>query len=71
MKIQKHDLEINPRHALIVRLEKTRTTDPALASKVAEQVLDNARVAAGLMEDPRSMVKRMNELLEAVLASKT
>ena len=66
----KQDLEINPRHVLIVRLEKARTADPALAAKVAEQVLDNARVAAGLMEDPRSMVKRMNELLEAVLAGK-
>jgi TNF receptor-associated protein 1 len=44
-----------------------RETDSALAVKVAEQLLDNARAAAGLLEDPRTMVKRMNELLERIL----
>ncbi len=66
--LTKQDLEINPRHVLIARLEKTRLTDAALASKVAEQLLDNARVAAGVLEDPRSMIKRLNELLATVLA---
>jgi TNF receptor-associated protein 1 len=63
----KQDLEINARHAIMSRLEKMRQSDPALATKVAEQVLDNARVAAGLLEDPRLMLKRLNELLERVL----
>jgi molecular chaperone HtpG len=67
----KQDLEINPRHPVIVRLEKMRHTDEPLASKVADQVLDNARVAAGLLDDPRTMLKRLNELLEQVLAAKT
>jgi hypothetical protein len=35
---------------------------------VVETILDNARVAAGVMEDPRAMLKRMNSLLERVLA---
>ena len=48
-----------------------RQTDAALAGKVAEQVLDNARVSAGLMDDPRMMLKRMNELLEQVLTAKS
>ena len=65
------DLEINPRHAIIVRLAKMRETDEALATKVAEQVLDNARVAAGLLDDPRAMLKRLNELLEQVLTVKS
>ena len=64
----KQDLEINPHHALIARLERMRQTEAALAAKVAEQLLDNALVAAGLLEDPRAMVKRMNELLEQMLA---
>ena len=64
----KHDLEINPAHSILARLDAVRQTDAALAGSVAEQVLDNARVAAGLMEDPRAMLKRMNELLEKVLA---
>lgn len=66
----KHDLELNPRHALIARLHRIRQNNGALAAKVAEQLFDNARVSAGVMEDPRHMLKRMNELLEEVLASK-
>jgi molecular chaperone HtpG len=66
----RQDLEINPRHAIIARLDTMRSADASLAGKVAEQVLDNARVAAGLMEDPRTMIKRLNELLEAVLIRK-
>ena len=61
------DLEINPSHVIVKRLEAMRHSDAALAAKVAEQVLDNARVAAGLLEDPRVMLKRLNELLERVL----
>jgi len=34
-----------------------RLTDAPLAVKVAEQVLDNARVAAGLLEDRRAMLQ--------------
>jgi TNF receptor-associated protein 1 len=63
------DLEINPRHAVIVRLDAMRRTDEALAATVAEQVLDNARVAAGLLDDPRTMLGRLNTLLERVLTS--
>ena len=61
------DLEINPAHPLIVRLENIRQTNESLACKVAEQLYDNARIAAGLLEDPRTMLKRLNELLEQAL----
>lgn len=63
----KHDLEINPAHPVLSRLEVMRQKDAALAASVAEQILDNARVAAGLLEDPRAMLKRLNQLLEKVL----
>ncbi|RYD72861.1 MAG: molecular chaperone HtpG, partial [Verrucomicrobiaceae bacterium] len=56
----KPDLEINPDHPMMVRLEKLRHNDTALASQVAEQVFDNALVAAGLLEDPRTMLTRLN-----------
>ena len=45
-----------------------RQKDAPLAGSVAEQILDNARVAAGLLEDPRAMLTRLNQLLEKVLA---
>ena len=66
----KPDLELNPNHAMIAGVEKLRKTDAPLAAKIAEQIFDNARVAAGLLEDPREMLARANELLERLLASK-
>jgi TNF receptor-associated protein 1 len=67
---EKYDFEINQRHVVMARLEKMRGNDAALAAKVAEQLLDNARVAAGLLEDPRTMVKRLNELMAQMLSGK-
>ena len=67
--ISKHDLEVNPAHSIITRLDEMRQKDAALAAQVAEQILDNARVAAGLLEDPRAMLKRLNQLLEKVLTA--
>ncbi len=61
------DLEINPGNAMIARLEAMRHTDAALAAQVAEQILDNSLVAAGLLEDPRAMLGRLNGLLEKLL----
>ncbi len=63
----KYDFEINRAHPVIARLDAVRQKDAALASAVAAQLLDNARVAAGLLEDPRAMLTRMNTLLEKVL----
>jgi TNF receptor-associated protein 1 len=66
----KYEFEINPHHPIIVGLNRTREAKPELAKKVAEQVFDNARFAAGLLDDPRSMVKRLNSLLEEFVAEK-
>ncbi len=63
----RQDLEINPSHAMIVRLDQMRQKDADLARSVAEQILDNARVAAGVLDDPRVMLKRLNQILEKVL----
>jgi HSP90 family molecular chaperone len=63
----KHDFEINPAHPIMARLDAMRQKDPVLAGSVDEQILDNARVAAGLLEDPRAMLTRLNSLLEKVL----
>ena len=63
----KYDFEINPAHPIMAQLDAMRQKDAALAASVAEQLLDNARVAAGLLEDPRTMLNRLNQLLEKVL----
>jgi molecular chaperone HtpG len=64
----KPNLEINPDHPMLVRLNTIRQSDAALAGEVAEQIFDNALVAAGLLEDPRAMLGRLNSLLEKLLA---
>ena len=61
------DLEINPDHPIMTRLAKARTDHADLAGQVAQQVFDNALVIAGMMEDPRAMLGRLNGLLERVL----
>lgn len=60
------NLEINPRHAVIKRLFETHTGNPERAKLVAEQLLDNALISAGLLDDVTSMVARLNKLLENV-----
>ncbi len=60
------NLEINPRHAVIKRLFATHTSAPERAQLVAEQLLDNALISAGLLEDTTAMVARLNKLLETV-----
>jgi len=62
----KVNLEINPRHAVIKKLHAMRAADADKAELVAEQLLDNALIAAGLLEDPSRMVARLNKLLESV-----
>jgi molecular chaperone HtpG len=60
------NLEINPRHAVIKRLFETHAAQPEKAKLVAEQLLDNALISAGLLDDATAMVARLNKLLESV-----
>jgi TNF receptor-associated protein 1 len=60
------NLEINPRHAVIKRLFENQTANPEKAKLVAEQLLDNALISAGLLDDATSMIARLNKLLESV-----
>ncbi|KAI8375030.1 Hsp90 protein-domain-containing protein [Choanephora cucurbitarum] len=60
-------LEINPDHPVMKGLFSIRQTNPDLAKLVAEQVYDNALCAAGVLDDPRSMITRLNKLLEVTV----
>jgi TNF receptor-associated protein 1 len=63
----KVELEINPRHPLVRKLAETKDANPELAKLVALQMLDNSLIAAGLLEDARDTVKRMNQLMEKAM----
>jgi molecular chaperone HtpG len=58
-------LELNTRHPLVKRLDVLRRDDATrdFARELANQLNDNALMAAGLLADPRAMVERMNRLL--------
>lgn len=63
-------MEINADHPLLISLFESRETP--VAALVAAQLLDNALVAAGLVEDARYMLPRLNDILmSAVKAGKS
>jgi molecular chaperone HtpG len=57
-------LQINPRHSLVKNLATLRESDGELATLISQQLLDNARMAAGLLEDPSQMLQRNYQILE-------
>jgi molecular chaperone HtpG len=59
-------LEINPRSVVMKRLFDTHATSPDKAKLVAEQILDNSLISAGLLDDATPMVARLYKLLENV-----
>jgi molecular chaperone HtpG len=63
----KVELEINPRHPLVKKLSQSRESQPEIAKLVASQILDNALISAGLLEDARDTIKRMNDLMEKAM----
>ncbi len=60
------NLEINPAHPVIKHLAALRTEAPDKATLVGEQLLDNALISAGLLDDPTRMLARIYRLLEQV-----
>ena len=63
MPVTKATLEINPRHTVIHGLYELIESDKDTATLVAQQLTDNALLAAGLLENPHQMAARMNELI--------
>jgi molecular chaperone HtpG len=61
-------LEINPRSSLMHSLSKLTEKDPSTANLIAEQLLDNSLLAAGLLEDPQTLIARNLKLMEALAA---
>ena len=62
-------LEINPEHPIIHSLSRlhARGDKEEVAKLVAEQIFDNSLIAAGLVDDARNMLPRLNQILEKTL----
>ncbi|ETB57805.1 hypothetical protein YYC_04617 [Plasmodium yoelii 17X] len=56
-------LEINPTHTIIISIYHLKNTNEEVAKLLVEQLYDNACIAAGILEDPRSLLTKLNELL--------
>jgi TNF receptor-associated protein 1 len=65
--LQPQQLELNPRHQIVIGLAALSESDPTTARDIAEQLIDNALVGAGLMDDARTMLPRLNRVLELAL----
>lgn len=57
-------LELNPRHTLVHSVYHLKSTAPDIAKLIVEQLLDNAKMTARLLEEPHTMVDRLNQLLQ-------
>ncbi len=64
----KVELELNPRHPLVKKLAEARASQPDVAQLVAAQLLDNALISAGLLDDARGTIQRMNSLMEKAMS---
>jgi molecular chaperone HtpG len=64
----KVELEINPRHPLVRKLAEAKDSNPEVAGLVARQLLDNALISAGLLDDARDTIKRMTALMEKAMS---
>jgi len=62
-----YKLLVNLKHPILVSLSKAKGENPELAKLVAEQLLDNAILSAGILDEAREMLPRLNEILKSVL----
>lgn len=60
-------LELNPSHAIVRKLAGATSSNPELAGLLANQILDNALLSAGLLDDPQAMIGRMHSIMEKAL----
>ena len=60
-------LEINGGHPIIRQLSATPAAQPEPAAKVGAQLYANALIAAGLLDDPRTILANLNSILEETL----
>ena len=61
------EIEINPRHNLIKKLQEVRQEQSDLACMIAEQIVDNALLSAGLLDESKDMVNRIYDIMSKSL----
>jgi len=67
--LPRQQVQVNTKHPLIVSVNELRFKNEGLAKDAIEQIFDNALIQAGLVDDGRSMVSRINKLLQVAIDS--
>merc|ERR1712048_915060 len=57
-------LELSPKHHIVTTLYSIKDSNEAVARIAVEQLYDNACIAAGTLDDPRTLLTRLNKVLE-------
>jgi len=67
--LPKQQIQVNSSHPIIKQINNIRNVDQELAREALLQLYDNALIQAGLVDDNRTMVPRINKILERALGS--
>merc|ERR1712187_488106 len=57
-------LELSPKHHIVTTLHTIKESNETVARIAVEQLFDNAGIAAGTLDDPRTLLTRLNKVLE-------
>merc|ERR1712137_827392 len=57
-------LELSPKHHIVTTLHTIKEANETVARIAVEQLYDNACIAAGTLDDPRTLLTRLNKVLE-------
>jgi len=57
-------LELSPSHHVVTTLFAIKDSNDAVARIAVEQIFDTACIAAGMLDDPRTLLARLNKVLE-------
>merc|ERR1719159_426172 len=57
-------LELSPSHHVVTTLFTIKDSNDAVARIAVEQIFDTACIAAGMLDDPRTLLARLNKVLE-------
>merc|ERR1712187_501762 len=57
-------LELSPKHHIVTTLHTIKDSNETVARIAVEQLFDNAGIAAGMLDDPRTLLTRLNKVLE-------
>lgn len=57
-------LELSPKHHIVTTLHTIKESNESVARIAVQQLYDNACIAAGTLDDPRTLLTRLNKVLE-------